>query len=187
MKKLLLISILICVGIEITNAQEKLPIDTSQSEIAWSGEYTFYFGGHNGTIAFKEGHFVKMNDVITSGSFIIDMHTIICLDIDAEEANESLVGHLKDPDFFDVPNHPTASLEITSVDYHDTTSMQIYADLTIKGITNSIKFQATVDYEKKEMKTKFKIDRMLWDVTYNSDMRDSALSDAIGFEVTLKL
>ncbi|MCK8481389.1 YceI family protein [Psychroserpens algicola] len=170
-----------------TNAQEKLQISTAKSEIKWSGEYTFYFGGHNGTISFSEGYFEKTNEVITGGEFIIDMNSIVCDDIDTKDANESLVNHLKDPDFFDVDKFPKATLQITSVEYYDNAQMKIYANLIIKGITKPISFNAEVDYESQQMTTKFKIDRMLWDISYNSKMRDGAISDAIGFEVKLSL
>ncbi|MDG5491570.1 YceI family protein [Psychroserpens sp. SPM9] len=168
-------------------AQERLKIDTTKSDIKWSGEYTFYFGGHNGRISFSEGYFEKTNQLITGGQFIIDMNSIICDDIGVKDANESLVNHLKDPDFFDVSQFPEAVLKITSVEYHDSTHMKIYANLTLKGITKPISFQAEVNFEKKEMTTKFKIDRMLWGVSYNSKLRDGAISDAIGFEVKISL
>lgn len=171
----------------MTNAQEKLKIDISKSAIKWIGEYTFYFGGHNGTIEFSEGYFIKTNNAIYGGEFIIDMNTIVCLDIEDREPNEGLVNHLKDPDFFDVKNHDLAKIVITKVEYHDQTSMRIEADMTIKGITLPINFQAQVDFNKKEMTTRFKIDRRRWDINYTSTMKNSAISDAIGFEVTLSL
>lgn len=169
------------------NAQEKLVINTSKSQIKWIGEYTFYFGGHEGYIDIKEGYFLKTGEKLSGGEFVIDMHSITCTDIDKADANESLVNHLKDPDFFDVEKYPLATLKITEVTYHDSTHMEIKADLTIKAITKPITFQAEVDYNKQEFITKFKIDRMLWDVSYNSDIRDGAISDAIGFEVKLSL
>lgn len=59
-------------------------------------------------------------------------------------------------------------------------------------MTLPITFQAKVDYKKKEMTTRFKIDRTLWNITYNSKevsgkLKDELISDAIGFEVTLNL
>ena len=169
-------------------AQETLNIDTSKSEIKWYGDYKFYFNGHNGTIDFKEGYFIKTNDVITGGEFIIDMNTIKCDDIvDNMEANESLVNHLKDPDFFDVAKYNNAKLVITKVEYHDQTHMRIEANMTIKDITHSINFQAEVDFSKEQMTTRFKIDRTRWGINYNSNIKDNAISDAIGFEVTLSL
>lgn len=168
-------------------AQETLNINTANSELKWSGDYTFYFGGHYGTIDFKKGYFIKTNNVITGGEFIIDMNSIKCLDIENEEAKTGLEEHLKNEDFFDVKNHSTAKLVITKVEYHDNIKMKIHANLTIKGVTKPVTFQAEVDYSKKQMTTKFKIDRMLWGINYNSDIRNSAISDAIGFEVKLSL
>ncbi|WP_161792596.1 YceI family protein [Psychroserpens damuponensis] len=187
MKTKILVLLAVVGMLTFGNAQEKLAINVEKSNIKWSGEYTFYFGGHHGTIDFKDGYFIKTNDVISGGEFTIDMNSIICLDIEDDEPNESLVNHLKDPDFFDVTNFETAKLIITSVKYHDAVTMKIYADLTIRGITNPISFQAKVNYDDTTMTTKFKIDRMLWGINYNSKMKDGAISDAIGFEVTLSL
>lgn len=184
--RLLLVALSLCSFFN-SNAQDYLKIDTVKSQIKWSGEYTFYFGGHNGTIDIKEGYFIKTNDAITGGSFIIDMTSIRCDDIEKADPNESLVNHLKDPDFFDVEKFPTARLIITDIKYHDSTHMKIYADLTIKGIKKPVSFEAEVDFETEQMTTKFKIDRMLWDVSYNSKMRDGAISDAIGFEIKLSI
>ena len=178
--------------IAINHTDETLKIDTSKSEIKWTGEYAFYFGGHDGIISFKEGSFIKNKNVIIGGEFIIDMHSILNTDIKEEEANEDLVNHLKNEDFFDVKKFPTAKLIFTNVSYHNTTTMKIYANLTIKDVTLPINFRAEVDYELKQMTTKFKIDRTLWNIKYNSkeiegNLKDGLISDAIGFEVTLAL
>ena len=127
MKKLSLFIVLSIVSIFNISAQEKLQIDTSKSSLKWSGEYSFYFGGHNGTISFKGGYFEKKNDVISGGEFIIDMNSIICLDIEDDEANEGLIDHLKNDDFFSVSKYPTAKLVINTVDYHDHSKAKIYA------------------------------------------------------------
>ncbi len=179
---------LICLSyVCITPNQEHLDIDTTKSKINWSCDYTFYFNGHYGTIDFEKGYFIKSNDVIVGGEFVIDMNSIICLDIEKQDANESLVNHIKDPDFFDVNTFPKSKLTITNVDYVEKTTMEISADLEIKGQTLPIRFRAEVDYDLKQMTTKFKIDRTRWGITYNSKMKDGAISDAIGFEVTLRL
>ncbi|MGB3607476.1 MAG: YceI family protein [Psychroserpens sp.] len=169
------------------NAQENLQIDVTKSELKWSGEYTFYFGGHDGFIKFQEGYFIKTGNQITGGYFIIDMNSITNSDIKEEDANEGLVSHLKNPDFFDVEQFSKATLKITNVEYHNATDMKVYADLTIKNITNPVSFQAQVNFEKQQLITKFKIDRVLWGINYNSKLKDGAISDAIGFEVLLSL
>ncbi len=171
---------------------EKLNINTSKSKLNWSGEYAFYFGGHDGTIDFEEGYFVKTGDIITGGEFIIDISTITSTDLEEQKARKSLDDHLKNEDFFDVLKFPKSKLTITSVEYHNAKQMKIYANLTIKDITRTIDFQAEADYDKKQLTAKFKIDRTLWGINYNSKevegkLKDGLISDAIGFEVLISL
>ncbi|MEL7148021.1 MAG: YceI family protein [Bacteroidota bacterium] len=186
-KKLILFTTIIFTFYGSICAQEKLIINTSKSEIKWIGEYTFYFGGHDGTIDLKEGYLIKTGDKITGGAFVIDMNTIKNADLDSEEAKAGLVDHLKDPDFFDVKNHPDARLEITDVQYLTSTLMKVKANLTIKGITHPVELRAEANFEESTLATKFKIDRRLWEVNYTSKMRDGAISDAIGFIISLSL
>ena len=176
----------LCVSV-VAHSQEKLDIDIQKSTIKWIGEYTFYFGGHDGFIQFEKGHFTKTGDVITGGEFVIDMNSITNTDIDKKDANQGLVEHLKDPDFFDVKNYPKAKLVLTKVEYSDSTHARIEGDLTLKGVTKPINFRAEFVYKEKEMKTRFKIDRRAWNVNYTSKLKDGAISDAIGLEVSIKL
>ena len=187
MKKII-ITCLFITGLSLTlSAQEKLNINITKSNLHWYGYYTFYFGGHDGDINLKEGYFIKTNGKITGGEFIIDMNSITNSDIEGKKGKVSLVNHLKDPDFFDVSKYPLGKLVITKVKYHDATHARLEADLTLKGITESINFQAEFNFEKKQMTTKFKIDRTRWGVNYNSKMKDGAISDAVGFDITLSL
>lgn len=183
MKKTLLTITCIVLGF-ISTAQEKLNIDIQKSELRWQGEMLLSFGEHYGTVAFKEGHFLKMGDKIVGGYFLVDMATIANED---GGYNPGLVDHLKDPDFFDVPKHPTSELKLTKVIYNSPTDLYIEANLTIKNITKRIKFYAKVDFEKEQMTTRFKIDRQRWGITYASAVKENALSDAIAFEVTIRL
>ncbi|REH54714.1 polyisoprenoid-binding protein YceI [Tenacibaculum gallaicum] len=190
MKKIIIT--LICITcFSITNqtqsTQKKLNINIQKSTIKWIGEYTFYFGGHDGFVNFKDGYFIKSNDAISGGEFIIDMNSITNTDIKKLEGKTNLVNHLKDPDFFNVEKHPLAKLIITKVEYFDKTHAKIEADLTLKGITKPINFRAELNYEERKMTTRFKIDRRAWGVNYKSNFRDGAISDAIGFEVIVKL
>lgn len=187
MRKIITAFICITFLATISNAQEKLNINITKSSLKWIGEYTFYFGGHDGFINFKEGYFIKTKDLLTGGEFIIDMNSITNRDIKTKKGNESLVMHLKDSDFFDVKKYPLAKIVITSVEYFEDKSMRIRANLTIKGITKPIRFNATPNYQDRSLTAKFKIDRRDWNVNYKSKFKDSAISDAIGFEVILKL
>lgn len=185
-KRLITITLLLAVNSALLS-QEKLPVNIQKSTIKWIGELTFNFGGHDGFISFKEGYFLKKNNVIIGGEFIIDMNSITNSDIKEQRAKDGLIQHLKEPDFFDVKKYPTAKLSITSVEYFEDKTMRFYAKLTIKGITNPIKFYAKPNYQEKSLTTKFKIDRKSWGVNYQSKFKNSFISDAIGFEVLIKL
>ncbi|OSY88542.1 hypothetical protein WH52_07285 [Tenacibaculum holothuriorum] len=187
MNKIIITFITILFLTSISTAQEKVEINIEKSTIKWIGEYTFYFGGHDGFINFKEGYFIKTDKVITGGEFIIDMNSIVNTDIKEKSPRENLVDHLKKPDFFDVKKYPLAKLVITKVEYSDKTHARIEANLTVKEITKPINFRVEFNYDKKKMKTRFKIDRKKWNVNYQSKFKDSAISDAIGFEVSIKL
>lgn len=187
MKKSILLIAITILSINFSFSQEKLPIDIQKSTIKWIGEYTFYFGGHDGFINFKEGYFIKKNEVITGGEFIIDMNSITNTDIEEKGGKDNLVDHLKNEDFFDVKKYPLGKLVITKVEYSDKTTARLEANLTLKGITKPINFLAEFNYPEKEIKTRFKIDRKKWNVNYESKFKDGAISDAIGFEVSIKL
>ena len=173
-------------------SQEHLKVNTEKSKIHWFGEYAFYFGGHDGTIDFKEGYFIKKTESLVGGTFIIDMNSISSTDMDTKDAREGLDNHLKNEDFFEVETYPTATLKITSISYETPERIKVIADLTIKDVTRSINFWADLDYDKQQMSTKFKIDRTLWGITFNSKevegkLKDGLISDAIGFDVLISL
>jgi polyisoprenoid-binding protein YceI len=198
MKKLLVLTVIaICTfltsyGQSKALGQEELDINTKTSVIKWSCDYAFYFGGHDGDIFFKEGYFIKSNGLITGGTFIIDLNSITNNDIEEEEPRNGLIEHLKNEDFFNVTRYPTAKLVITKTRYHDQSSLQIFANLTIKGVTKPIDFQAKINYDTKTLNTKFKIDRTLWGINFKSKssmdkLKESAIADGIGFNVSLQL
>lgn len=158
-------------------------LDPAQSMILWKGSYSFNFGEHMGIVHFEKGTLSTNNNMITGGEFTIDMTTIAN---DPNQDHESPIEHLRDEDFFHVVKYPKATLKITSIEYlPNTNTHEVFADLTIKGITKSQTFYATADGEKKTFTTKFKIDRTRWGIIYNHKMKDKAISDAIEFDVTL--
>lgn len=187
MKKLFLFLLMSFITISTITSQEKLNINIEKSTIKWIGELTFNFGGHDGYINFKEGYFIKENSVITGGEFVIDMNSMTNSDIEEQKGKDSLIEHLKDPDFFDVKKYPTAKLMINSVQYFEDKSMRIFADLTIKEVTKPIKFNAKPNYQEKSLSARFKIDRKEWGVNYQSKFKDGTISDGIGFEVFIKI
>ena len=183
--KHLLIAFIIFTSISVTGQSQKTyQLDTFQSFIKWKGSYLFSFSEHNGTVLFNKGKLITTDGDITGGSFTIDMTTISNEDYLLERGP---VQHLKDTDFFDVPQFPKATLVITKVEYFTNDNTHRFtADLTIKGITNQIDFIANANGTNNLITTKFLIDRTRWGIVYNNDAKNSVISDAVEFDVILQ-
>lgn len=186
-KSSLLVLTLFSIG--VITAQRDIKIDTSTSTIKWTGSNLFKFNEHFGTVKFKKGTLIKNGETFTGGSFEIDMNSIRNTD---GKHNEMLISHLKNEDFFDVQRYPFAKLQITDIVYTDSTTLKIKANLTIKGKTNPITYDAKLfkDNESIQLVSKFIIDRTLWNINYESKgllktLKDDTISDAIAFEVTI--
>jgi polyisoprenoid-binding protein YceI len=117
---------------------QKFEIVGTQSNIDWVGKKVT--GAHNGTIAIKEGELVLNNGKLSSGKFFIDTTSIKILDVTDPATNAQFFGHLASDDFFSIEKYPEAVLKINVV-----SGNHIEGDLTIKGITNPIAFDAAVN------------------------------------------
>ncbi len=158
------------------------------STVAWKGFKPTK--SHNGTINISEGYFAFEEGKLSAGNFIIDMKTIKDLDIEDEEYNGKLVGHLSSADFFDIENHPYAVFVITNVNEEIGMSM-IKGNLTIKDIKKNIEFPATISENNGVVTFKsepFTIDRTEWDIKFHSgkffeDLKDKLIKDEIEFVI----
>lgn len=178
---------------EVSNVEEaaKYTADASASTIAWKGSAPTK--SHNGTISISEGSIALEGGKLTGGNFIIDMNSIVNLDLEDETYNGKLVGHLKSADFFDVENNAFSAFAITGVEEKDGKTM-VKGNLTIKGIKKNIEFPAsiTVDGDAVSFTSEaFNIDRTEWDVKYNSgkffeDLKDKLIEDNIELSFTVK-
>ncbi len=144
-------------------------VDTQKSTLGWTGRKVT--GEHNGKIQIKDGSLVVNNNTITGGEFIIDMGSITVEDIKDPSSNAKLVNHLKSDDFFSSDKHPTALFKITSVSPVKNGQATITGDLTIKGITHSISFPATIKANKDQTlaQASFDVDRSKWDIRFGSN------------------
>ncbi|WP_405210535.1 YceI family protein [Dokdonia sp. Asnod2-E02] len=165
-------------------APETHNLDTGKSILHWKGSYVFNVSEHNGEVYFKDGYLNSINDNVIGGSFTIDMTSITNED---HLHNRGPVTHLKDEDFFYIEKYPEASLTITSITYfEDTNTHEVFADLTIKEVTKNIKFYAILDGQARSFKAHFKIDRTRWGITYNNEVKNRAISEAIEFKADLQ-
>ncbi len=161
-------------------------IDATKSKIEWIGKKVT--GQHNGTVNFKEGSLVFKGKKITGGNFIVDMNSLITTDLSGEY-QQKLDGHLKGEDFFGTEKFPTSTLVFKKVTPKSENIYTIVADLTIKGITNSINFDLTTS--KNTATTTFNIDRTKYNIKYKSknffeNLGDKAIIDEFELKVNLK-
>jgi len=184
--KLLIIALIGFIGLSNpTNEIETKTVNVDNSTVVWTGKKVT--GSHEGTVGIKEGTLNFDNNALTGGMITIDMSSLTCTDLEGG-MNAKLVGHLSSPDFFDVANHPTAALNITSATKNEDGSYSIVADLTIKSITNPISFEA--DITENTAKSTLKIDRTKYDVKYGSgsffeNLGDKTIYDHFDLEVML--
>ncbi len=174
---------------EPTSTGEKYTADLTASTVAWKGYKVT--GQHSGVVSLKDASLMFDEGQLTGGEFQIDMTSLKATD----GAGDKLNGHLKSDDFFGVEKHPTASFKITKVVPRGTGgSYKVIGDLTIKGITKEIKFNADVmeDSAGKSAKANIQIDRSEFNVKYGSgsffdNLGDKAIYDEFDLEVSLKL
>ena len=122
---------------------KKFKIVAEQSNIDWVGRKIT--GAHTGTIAIKEGMIVLNEGKLADGTFVADTTSIKILDVTDPVTNRQFAGHLASEDFFASEQYPEALFVITSVEPGDNNEYHINGDLTIKGITNPVVFEATLN------------------------------------------
>jgi polyisoprenoid-binding protein YceI len=171
------------------NKAKTFKVDAAKSSFAWVGKKVG--GEHNGTVGIQSGSLVMDGANLTGGEFVIDMKSLACLDITNKDYNGKFIGHMSGVDFFNIEKFPTASLKITNAKPTGAGQYQITGDLTIKGITNSIVFPATVTSVKgtATAAAKFELDRTKWDIKYGSGLIGTAQDKIIydNFSVAIAL
>tara|TARA_B100000029_G_C17465251_1_gene920041 strand:+ start:38 stop:655 length:618 start_codon:yes stop_codon:yes gene_type:complete len=145
--------------------------DKTSSNIFWEA-YKASGSSHNGGIKLLDGSVTLSNDnKILGATMIIDMESINCSDINDPGANNSLVRHLKNEDFFAVSQFPTASLSLLKAyQIEESTNYNISADLTIRGITHPVQFSAEIiiNNEGAYAKGIIPINRAIYNIKYKS-------------------
>lgn len=174
---------------------QKFGIDVNASTLKWTAEKVT--GKHWGTVKIKEGHLIK-NDNQARGEFRVDMTTIKVDDIKDAGTNAKLLNHLNSDDFFNVENFNTSIFILEKITPYNPKAGEnfnhwVSGKLTIKGITNEIRFPAMINFSDKGMtaNAEFTIDRTKWNVRYGSgslfsNLGDSMIYDDIKFELYLK-
>lgn len=156
-------------------------VDSAATKVEWLGKKVA--GPHNGNVAVKSGTLAVLPDgSISEGTIVVDMKSITNADVTDKEWNDKLVGHLKGADFFDVEKYPESTLVIKS-SKKTKNGVDVTADITIRGITQPVKFTATdvkQTVEGYSAKAEVVINRIKHGVVYNAGKGDANLIKQLG-------
>lgn len=172
------------------------------SKIIWEGYRPLMTVTHHGTVQISEGKLAVKDGMIESGSFLIDMHSIVNLDLEGDR-KAYLEDHLKgtaegkEDDFFNATQFPTGKFEITKVTALENDAegnTMIYGNLTLRDVTKSVGFKANVNMAEGVITATtplFKIDRTEWNVKalsnkFFDNLREKFVDDQIGLRVELR-
>lgn len=162
------------------------------SKIKWEGKKTLIKDWiDTGKISIQSGNFTLLNDKITEGKIIIDMNSIAAERTGSGQGEDSLSKHLKSEDFFNTEMFPTSQFVMTSITPNEEEyGYLVKGDMTIKNITKSIEFPATIYKEGDSIvgKAEIVIDRTQFDVKFGSTNFFKSIGDkAIDNNFTLRL
>lgn len=179
-------------SLAFTNPVEKAAaykVDVKGSTVKWTAYKVT--GKHFGKISLKTGSIEMSKTKLSKASFEVDMTTLTIEDITGEYADK-LKGHLLSDDFFSVEKHKTAKFVSTKIVPNGKGGFSVTGDLTIKGITKPITFDAAVKNEGGKIvgTSAIKVDRTNYDIKYRSgkffqDLGDKAIYDEFDLEVSL--
>jgi polyisoprenoid-binding protein YceI len=182
-------------GFAVQAQADVYKIDAAASTITWKATKKVA-GGHNGTVAVKEGTVdVNAKNEVTSAAVVADMTKIVDVDM-ASNAKDAakLVGHLSSPDFFDVTKkgNETAAFKLSKFAKKNG-GWVASGDLTMIGQTHPVEFPVNVKVEKGVATAdgSVKVDRTKWGLKYGSgDFFKELTADKIinnEFEIGFKL
>lgn len=180
------------------STSEKYTVNVAESTIEWKGFKPT--GTHNGTISLDNGVFKTDDGKLQSGTFLIDMTSIIVTDLEAGDGKEDLEAHLKgtveekEDHFFDVTKFPTAAFEITGTESLAAGKTKLSGNLSIKGQKHNISFPVTITNNGDQITIEsepFTIDRTKWNVNYGSksifdNLGDRFINDDIELKINIK-
>lgn len=172
----------IMMGIAGVTQAQTFVVNKDQSQVKWNGKKVS--GEHYGTIEFSGGALQVTNGQISSGTFEINMNSIVCEDITNPATNAKLVGHLKSDDFFSTDKFPTSKMAITSVRKVTGNDYEYTGNLTIKGISHPVTFTTQTVVEGSTLKAtgKIVIDRTKYDIRFRSGSFFQNLGDNLIYD-----
>lgn len=162
-----------------------------ESFIKWTGSKPTE--DHFGTLNIISSSIELKGKLIMGGDINIDMFSLKVTDIEDEESNAKLLGHLKGEDFFAVDQYPIAHLFVTESVMNDTARL-LLAELEIKGIVHpaEIRYDIKNNDDIAVITGTHTFDRTMYDIKYKSksifgDLGDKFINDEIKLEFNIVL
>lgn len=156
-----------------------MTFDTEQSAIEWVGAKVT--GDHDGGFQDWEGTATLRDGELHRLTFTVDTTSIFSDDPD-------LTDHLKSDDFFSVDEYPEATFRSTNIEPKatDGATHEITGNFTIRDITNSVTFPATVELDEESLQanTEFTIQRFDFGIEYKGQT-DNLIRDEVLLKIAL--
>ncbi|MEM9643573.1 MAG: YceI family protein [Planctomycetota bacterium] len=171
MRRLFLMSALICVAAVPCLQAESLDLDLEGSKISFVG--TKKDGKHDGGFKkFSADVDVNWEDPASS---------TLSMKIDATSIwsdNPKLTNHLKNPDFFDVRKYPEIKFEATKLEPGEENKGKMTGELTLLGKTEEVEMSVVSEASESMLmvRSEFKIDRTKWGMDYGQGKVDNDVS-----------
>lgn len=183
---LAILSAVLLIGSSFIAPKETYDVDASSSKIKWTGYHLAKSYEHWGNVSIKSGTVEMFGGKVSGGEIIIDMTSISNGDLDDAKENAKLVKHLKSNDFFGVKKYAESSLKIKSGESNGD-KHTITADLTIRGITKEITFEATQTESEESLffKASLDVDRTAHEVMYGWKLENAILSNTFKLDIDL--
>ena len=168
-------------------ATTKWAIDPTHSEIGFKVKHMMFtnvsgkFGTYDATIVTDDDNFEN-----ASMEFSADINSI-----DTNNADRD--NHLKSADFFDADNHPKLTFKASKFTKIDGHNYELIGDLSIKGVTKTVKFPVEFSGLMKDpwgntkagLNIEGKINRKDWGLNWNSALETGGV--LVGEEVKLNI
>lgn len=147
--------------------------DPEQSEMNWTGRNPN--STHHGTVHLSSGS-LTVKDGLISGSFEIDMTSIVNVNLAGGPLQKVLEDHLKSDDFFFVERFPKAAFTLQSATpiadrNASTPNYTVKGLFELLGVQQALSFAATVNPRPDggyAIEAHFDMDRTKWGVVYGS-------------------
>lgn len=165
----------------------KVEVDPAASKLVYLAKKVT--GEHTGEVKLANGHLNFEKDALKGGEFEIDMTTITNNDLTDKDYHAKFINHMFSDDFFGIEKFKTAKLVIKSAKKEKAAdTYKVTGDLTIKGKTAPVIFDAIATKEKATAKVVF--DRTKYGIKYGSGkffqgLGDKMIYDDVQLDVTL--